>query len=132
MTPSQRLNLALRVCLEVGIVAALAYWGIETGESTLAKALLGIGAPLVGFGIWGAVDFRGAGRAAEPLRLAEELAISALAALALLAAGQPALAIALAALSLLYHALVRASGERLLKPTEPDRRRTSAPDAPGG
>jgi hypothetical protein len=41
-----------------------------------------LGAPLVGFGFWGAVDFHQAGRFAEPLRLIQELAISALAAVA--------------------------------------------------
>jgi Protein of unknown function (DUF2568) len=102
--------------METGVVVALAYWGIHTGATTLAKVLLGLGAPVAGFGFWGLVDFRGAGRAAEPLRLVQELALSGLAALAWYAAGQQVLGIALAALSLLYHALVYASGHRLLDP----------------
>ncbi len=109
------LNLALRVLLETGIVAALAYWGYQTGGSTTGKVLLAVGAPVVGFGIWGAVDFRQAGRLAEPLRLAEELVISGLAAAALYTAGEHALGWALAGLSLVYHALVYANGQRLLK-----------------
>ena len=112
MSGSQRLNLALRVGLEVGI---LAYWGFTSGEGAAAKILLGLGAPILGFGFWGAVDFHQAGRAAEWLRLAQELAISALAALALCGAGQQALGIARIALSLLYHALLYAAGERLLE-----------------
>jgi hypothetical protein len=116
MTASQRLNLILRVLMEIGIVAGLAYWGVHTGDSTAAKIGLGIGAPLIGFGIWGGVDFHQAGRLAEPLRLTEELLISGLAAAAWYAAGRHILGIALAVLSILYHASVYASGQRLLKP----------------
>ena len=108
-------NVALRGLLEAAVVAALAYWGVHTGSGTAAKVALGLGAPAVGFGIWGAVDFRQAGRLAEPLRLGEELVISGLAALALYAAGQHALAWALALLSLVHHALVYALGTRLLQ-----------------
>jgi hypothetical protein len=112
--------LALRALLEAGVVAALAYWGVHTGGSAAVKVILGVCAPLVGFGFWGAVDFRGAGRFAEPLRLVQELVISLLAALAWYAAGRHMLGIALAALSLVYHALVYASGARLLRPPAGD------------
>jgi hypothetical protein len=111
----QQLDLALRTVMETGIVLAFAYWGYRAGQSGGAKALLAVGAPVVGFGIWGAVDFHQAGRWAESLRLIEELVISGLAAFALYAAGQPALGIALGALSIVYHALVYVSGARLLK-----------------
>ncbi len=114
MTASQRLILMLRVVLEVGVVVALGWWGFHTGDSAVAKVLLGIGAPVAGFGFWGAVDFHQA-RHAESLRLAQELAVSGLAAVAWYAAGQHALGIALAALSIGYHALVYASGEHLLR-----------------
>ena len=117
MTRKERLNLGLRVLLEGGIVAGLAYWGVRAGDSTGGELLLGIGAPLLAFGFWGAVDFRQAGRFAEPLRLLQELVVSGLAAAALYAAGRHGLGIGLAALSLVYHALVYASGERLLKPS---------------
>lgn len=127
MSPSQRRNLALRVLMEVGVVAGFAYWGFHIGEGIAMKCVLGIGAPVLGFGLWGAVDFRGAGRAAEPLRLVQELAISALAALALYATGQHALGVALAALSVVYHALVYLTGEQLLQP-----RAGEGGDAAGG
>jgi Protein of unknown function (DUF2568) len=110
------LILALRVAMEVGIIAALAYWGYHTGPATSAKIALAIAAPAAGFGFWGAVDFRHAGRLAEPLRLAQELVISGLAAAALYAAGQHLLGWALAGTSAAYHTLVYASGSRLLKP----------------
>lgn len=116
MRPHERLNLTLRVLLESGVVAALAYWGVYTGGSGAEKVILGVAAPLVGFGVWGAFDFRRAGRFAEPLRLAQELVVSLLAALALYAAGSHLLAVGLAALSVLYHALVYATGARLLQP----------------
>jgi hypothetical protein len=74
-----------------------------------------VGAPALGFGFWGAVDFHQAGRLGEPLRLLQELAISGLAAVALYAAGQHLLGWALGLLSVIYHALVYAQGGRLLK-----------------
>jgi hypothetical protein len=106
-----RLTLALRVTMEAAIVAALAMWGYHVGPHTVSKVVLALAAPAIGFGIWGAVDFRQVGRFAETLRLAEELAISGLAALAWYAAGA-----ALAIVSLAYHGLVYLGGGRLLKP----------------
>ena len=111
-----RLTLTLRAAMEAGIIAALAYWGFHTGPTTAAKIALAVAVPAAGFGFWGAVDFRHAGRLAEPLRLAQELAISGLAAAALYATGQHVLGWAFAGTSVAYHALVYASGGRLLKP----------------
>ncbi len=110
------LNLPLRVLMEIGVVAALSYWGFHTGSSTAMKIVLEVGAPVVGFGLWGLIDFHQAGRFSEPLRLLQELVISGAAAVALYASGQHVLGLALASLSIVYHALVYASGERLLKP----------------
>ena len=50
----QPLTLTLRVIMEAGIVGAFAYWGYQTGASTGTKILLAAGAPLLGFGFWGA------------------------------------------------------------------------------
>jgi Protein of unknown function (DUF2568) len=111
----QALTLALRVLTEAGIVGAFAWWGYQTGAGTGMKILLAVGAPALGFGFWGAVDFRQAGRLAEPLRLLQELAISALAAAALYAAGQHLLGWALGLVSVVYHALVYLLGGRLLQ-----------------
>lgn len=129
MLLSEQINLVLRVTMEIGIVVALGFWGYHVGASTGAKIGLMIGAPCVGFGLWGAVDFRQAGRFAEPLRLVQELVISGLAAVAWYAAGQHILGIALAALSVVYHGLVYASGERLLKRRRPQQ--GSATAGPG-
>ena len=87
MAPVQRLLLLLRVLMEVSVVVALAFWGVHVGDSIAAKVALGIAAPVLGFGVWGAVDFHQAGRLGEPLRLVQELIISLLAALAWYTAG---------------------------------------------
>ena len=116
MTTSEQINLLLRVTIETGIVVALGFWGYHHGGSSAAKTALTIVAPTIGFGVWGAVDFHQAGRLAEPLRRAQELAISGLAAVAWYRAGYHGLGLALAALSLGYHVLVHATGARLLKP----------------
>ena len=127
MAPLERLQLSLRVLTEVGVVGGLGWWGVHAGDAVGTKILLGVGAPVVGLGLWGAVDFRQTGRFAEALRLAEELFISGLAAVALCIAGQPVAGIALAALSILYHAIVYASGARLLVgSSHPDRARSGA------
>ncbi len=117
MTSMQRLNLTLRVLMEIGVIVALANWGIHTGNGAAAKIFLGVGAPVVGFGLWGAVDFHRSGLG-EPLRLVQELVISGVAAAAWYTAGQHVAGIALFVLSIVYHSLVYASGERLLKPRD--------------
>jgi hypothetical protein len=109
--------LGLRALMETGVVLAFGYWGWATGGSTSTRLALAIGAPLIGFGFWGLVDFHGAGRAAEGLRLAQELAVSGLAATAVWMAGIPILGLVLVSLSLVYHAILYTSGGRLLKPT---------------
>ena len=118
-------TLMLRVTMETAVVAALAWWGYRAGGSAVSRVALAVVAPAVGFGIWGAVDFHQAGRYAEPLRLIEELVISGIAALALYLAGSAALGWSLAGLSAVYHALVYARGERLLKPHAAARAATS-------
>jgi hypothetical protein len=111
----QGFTLALRVLTEAGIVGALAYWGYQAGTSIGTKILLAAGAPALGFGFWGAIDFHQAGRLAEPLRLVQELAISGLAAVALYTAGQHTLGWVLGLVSVTYHAVVYLQGGRLLK-----------------
>jgi Protein of unknown function (DUF2568) len=57
-------TLALRVTMEAAIVAALAMWGYHAGPDTVSKLVPALAAPAIGFGVWGAVDFRQAGRQA--------------------------------------------------------------------
>lgn len=116
LTPVELVTLVLRVLMETWVVAGFAWWGYQTGHTLLTSVLLAIAAPVIGFGIWGAVDFHQLGRAAELLRLVEELVLSGLAAVCLLVVGQAALGVGLGVLSLVYHVLVYAQGSRLLKP----------------
>ncbi len=116
MTAIERVNLTLRAVMEFGVVVGFAYWGYQAGGRPATKLGLAIVTPVVGFGIWGAVDFHQFGRAAELLRLAEEMLLSGLAAAAFYAAGRHALGWTLAGLSVVYHVLVYASGARLLGP----------------
>ncbi|MEJ2668665.1 MAG: YrdB family protein [Deinococcales bacterium] len=115
LTPLALLNIALRGLMEFGIVLAFGIWGYHAGSSIGTKLLLALGAPALGFGFWGAVDFRRAGRLAEPLRLVQELGLSGFAAAGLALAGHAPWGIALASLSLVHHALVYALGQRLIK-----------------
>jgi Protein of unknown function (DUF2568) len=115
VTPAVAANIGLRGLMESGVIAAFAYWGYRSGNGAARRTLRAIAAPAVAFGVWGAVDFRQLGRLGEPARLVEELAISGLAMTALWAVRQRALAVILGATSVGHHALVYASGERLLK-----------------
>jgi hypothetical protein len=47
------LNLSLAFFLELAMLAAFAYWGFHTGQSTIVKIGLGIGIPLLVAVIWG-------------------------------------------------------------------------------
>ena len=101
--------------MELGIVAAMAYWGYHVGGGAGMKVILSIVAPLIVFGFWGLVDFRNAGSLAEPLRLIQELVISVGAAVAFYAAGQHVLGWGLALVSVVHHAMVYMLGDTLLK-----------------
>lgn len=109
------INLALRGLTEFGIIAALGYWGLYTGSTPVMKVLLGIGAPLLGFGFWGLIDFHQAGSLSEPLRLAQELIISGVAVFALYLTGHPGLGLALAVVFIVQHALIYGTGGTLIK-----------------
>jgi hypothetical protein len=45
-------NLTLRFLLELCALGALGYWGFKTGNTTIAKIALGVGAPLVAAVVW--------------------------------------------------------------------------------
>ncbi|HJZ49798.1 MAG TPA: YrdB family protein [Roseiflexaceae bacterium] len=46
-------NLALRFLLELCALAALGYWGFQTGQTLTLKIVLAIAAPLVAAVVWG-------------------------------------------------------------------------------
>ena len=109
-------NLAARAVLEVGIVAATAWYGYTLAGDTPTRLALAVLVPLAVFGFWATVDFRFAGRRGETLRLLQELVVTAVASGALYESGHHILAGALLALSVVHHAAVYLLGERLLKP----------------
>ena len=111
----KQFNLYLRVLMELGIIIALGYWGFTANGDLGIKMIFGLGAPLIGFGFWGLIDFRYFGSALEFLRLLQELLVSGLAAWAWYMAGQHIAGGLLAGVSVVHHSLVYLSGERLLR-----------------
>jgi len=99
MTVLRSANLLLAFLLELGLLAAFAYWGFSTRTSTALQFVLGVGVPLLVAVTWG---FLLAPRApvhlSKPMHLLLATLLFALGALALLAAGQPALALVFIAL----------------------------------
>lgn len=109
MDIAKNANLALAFVLELCMLAALCYWGFVAGHGLPQKLVLGVGAPLVVAVIWGLFA---APRATWPLPGAALFALKALlfgsAAVALWAAGRPALAIVFIAAVALNAALMAA------------------------
>ena len=91
-------NLALKFLLELAAFAALAYWGATVGEGAVS-VLLAVAAP------------KSQRRLPRGPRVAFELAIFGLAALALLAAGSTSAAALFAALAVVNAALLAAWGQ---------------------
>ncbi|MCB0130572.1 MAG: YrdB family protein [Caldilineaceae bacterium] len=46
-------NMGLRFALELCLLLIFSYWGWRTGETTLTKALLGMGGPVLVAAVWG-------------------------------------------------------------------------------
>jgi hypothetical protein len=86
-------NLALAFLLELAALAAFAWWGYQTGEGMLARIALAIGAPLLVAVFWGLfVAPRAVFHTAPAAKFTLALVVFALAAVALIATGQTALA----------------------------------------
>lgn len=106
MATARALNLGVRFLLELCALAALGYWGFQTGGSLPLKLVLGIGAPLVAATVWGAfVSPKAAVRVSAPVALIFEIAVFGSAAAALFASGQPTLAGAFALVALVSRTL---------------------------
>ena len=102
------INLALAFLLELCMLVALGYWGFHTGQSTLPRFALGLGAPLLTAIFWGLFMAPKAVRpVCTPLHLVFVVIIFGLAALALAAAGLPVLAWIFAVVSFLNQVLLR-------------------------
>jgi hypothetical protein len=99
-------NLALKFALELAALAAFAYWGTTLGGAAV-PVFAAVAAPLAMIVLWGTFAAPHAQRRlSRTIRIPFELAVFALAAGALLAAGAPVPAAGLAALVLLNSVLL--------------------------
>jgi len=113
MAAFRALALGVRFVLELGALAALAYWGFGASADTLGRILLGVGAPLGAAALWGAfVAPKRAFETAPSVRLAVEALVFGAATVALWASGRPTLALILAAAAVLDRVALRLAGER--------------------
>src|SRR6516165_9724484 len=88
-------NLALAFFLELGVLAALGFWGFQTGQGTIARIALGIGAPAVAVVVWALFGSPLATWHLDGIfRLILEVVFFGSAAVALFAAGQHVLGVA--------------------------------------
>jgi hypothetical protein len=106
-------TLAVRFLCELGLLAALAFWGFGAGDGVGAW-LLGIGAPVLAGTVWGAfVAPRARWPVPGPVRVAIELVLFGVAAAALAVAGQPPAAVVLGVAGLVTSLLNEAQERRL-------------------
>lgn len=89
-------NLALAFFLELAALVAFAYWGFNTGDSSLVHVALGIGVPVLAAALWGIFAAPKSSRRLQGVAYwTFKIVFFALASAALAAAGQPTLGIAL-------------------------------------
>jgi Protein of unknown function (DUF2568) len=86
-------NLALAFALELCALAALLYWGFSVGGGSVAKAVLGIGAPVCAAVLWGLFAAPRAQVSVPLLELGTKLLVFGSATLALYATGHRVLAL---------------------------------------
>ena len=112
LTIIKNANLALAFLLELGVIAALSYWGFQTDQGTIAKFGLGIGAPVLAIVVWWLF---GAPQAMWHLNgvfhLLLEVIFFGSAAVALYASGQHVLGVAFALLFVLNTVPISALGQ---------------------
>ena len=101
LTILKGINAGLAFLLELGVLAALGYWGFTVGPNTLVKFVLGLGAPALAIVVWAIF---GAPKSSTQLQGVAYLVLQAVffggAALALIVAGQRGLGIAFALVAL--------------------------------
>lgn len=96
----ERANLAVRFALEMSALAAVAYWGFQTGSGVMRLALA-IGAPGAVAVVWALfVSPKAKVEIPDLVRPAIELAVFGAAAAALVVTGQQGLALAFAVVAL--------------------------------
>ena len=97
----------MRFLLELCLLAALGYWGFHAGSGAVMKVVLGIGAPVLMAVVWGTfMSPKAKVRLSRPLHLGMEAILFGLGSVALIAAGRPVLALALATVAVLNRVLI--------------------------
>ena len=105
-------NLALRFVLELCLLGALCYWGFHVGNGTIAKVVLGIGAPVLIAVVWGTfMSPQARVRLSRPLHLAMEVVLFGLGTAALLVTGHPWLALIFAVAAVVNRVLIAVWGQ---------------------
>ncbi|MGI8334723.1 YrdB family protein [Actinomadura scrupuli] len=102
-TPVTAVNAGLAFALEMGLLAALCFWGVRTGGGVVGKTLLGVGTPVLAAALWGLFLAAGGPRYAIPVpaQIALKLALFGAAAMALHRTGHTTLGIAFGVLAVL-------------------------------
>jgi uncharacterized membrane protein YfcA len=105
-------NMAVRFLLELCMLAAFAYWGSRTGESTAVNVALAVAAPLAAATVWGVwMAPKSSRRLPERRRIPLEFALFGLAVLALVAADAPQAAAGFGVAAAVNTTLVHVWGE---------------------
>lgn len=102
-TPVTMAGATLMFVLEMGMLAALCFWGFTIGGSRAIEILLGVGAPIIAGVLWWLFLAGGGPKYSVPLsvQVALKLALFWATALALYGAGHLVLGLAFAALAVL-------------------------------
>lgn len=100
-------NLTLAFLLELCALAALGYWGVSVGDGLVAKAALGLGAPLFAAVLWGLFAAPRATVSVPLVGLGVKLIVFGSAVVALYATGHRTLAVVFAIIIVANAALMR-------------------------
>ncbi|GCE16821.1 YrdB family protein [Dictyobacter kobayashii] len=108
ITVLKNMNLALAFFLELGVLAALGYWGFHNGQGVIGKIALGIGAPALAVVVWGILGApKSQWQLHDPWYLLLQIVFFGSGAVALFVANQRSLGIAFALVFVLNCILAR-------------------------
>ncbi len=103
----KNINLGVAFLLELAMLAAFAYWGLQTDASLPVRIVLGIGAPLLAALIWSRfMAPRSTTRLTGALYYLLKLILFGLAVIALAAAGQSTVAVVFAVVAVINQFLL--------------------------
>jgi hypothetical protein len=113
LTPLRAASAGLRFLLELAGLAAVAYWGVAVGDGLLQQVALAVGAVVLLAGVWGLfVAPKAVRRLDDPMRLAVELVVFGVAAVALVSIGQVLVGVVFALLVVVSEVAVWLLGQR--------------------